>query len=294
MPSTRRPGSKRIFLYGLLLVLGIAFIVDLRFAGSFIAPAQCPVSLPPDFKLPVEKVRFPSASGAMINGWLVTKTNSRAVVVLMHGVHASRRKMLNRVPFLYNAGYSVLLFDFQAHGESLGKHITFGYLESRDATAAVGFVRQRFPGQKVASIGVSMGGAAELLAQPPLAVDAMVVESCYPTIQLAIEDRMIVWFGGLGPFVVPLLTWQLYPRLGIGLADLCPIAEVPRLATPKFFLAGDADPNTTAKESLALFAAAAEPKQLWMVHGAVHEDLHHFAPQPYETQVLAFLAKYLN
>jgi hypothetical protein len=35
-----------------------------------------------------------------------------------------------------------LLFDFQAHGESIGCHITFGYLEGRDAAAAVADKRQ--------------------------------------------------------------------------------------------------------------------------------------------------------
>ena len=41
----------------------------------------------------------------------------------------------------------VLLFDFQAHGESTGEHITFGYLE-RDAQAAIDFLR-RAPDEKV-------------------------------------------------------------------------------------------------------------------------------------------------
>jgi len=270
-------------------------VLDVLIGGAMIAPSQRRVPLPATTNYPIESVSFPSASGATIQGWLVPAKVSKGVIVLMHGVHADRRTMGGRVNFLHRAGYSILLFDFQAHGESLGKHITFGYLESRDATAAVAFARQRFPGEKIATIGVSMGGAAELLAQPPLAVDAMIVESCYPTIKEAIEDRMIVRFGPvLGELAVPLLTWQMEPRLGIGLDDLCPIHQVSKITVPKFFMAGDGDVNTTLKESRALFAAAAEPKQLWILAGARHEDLHHFAPQIYEQKVLAFLAQYLN
>jgi alpha/beta superfamily hydrolase len=51
----------------------------------------------------------------------------------MHGVRANRLSMVERARFLSYAGYSVLLFDFQGHGESTGQHITFGYLESKDA-----------------------------------------------------------------------------------------------------------------------------------------------------------------
>ena len=82
-----------------------------------------------------------------------------------------------------------------------------------------------------------------------------------------------------------------------GVAELgdrqVPIHEVPHLTTPKFFMAGDVDRNTTLKESRALYEAAAGPKQLWIVNGARHEDLHHFAPKEYETRMLAFLARYL-
>ncbi len=80
-------------------------------------------------------------------------------IILMHGVRANRLSMLDRARFLSHAGYAVLLVDFQAHGESTGEHITFGYLESRDAQAAVRFLRANAPDEKIGVIGVSMGGA---------------------------------------------------------------------------------------------------------------------------------------
>ena len=242
----------------------------------------------------VEPVAFPSTSGAVVQGWLIPAPNSRGVVILMHGVRTDRRTVLNRVGFLHLAGYSLLLFDFQAHGETTGRHITFGYLESRDASASVDFVRHTFPGQKIAVLGVSLGGVAALLAQPPLPVDAMIVESTYPTIEQAIEDRLMVWLGPWGKFGAPLLTWQLKPRLGIGVDDLYPIRGAARTSVPKFIMAGDADRNTMLPESRALFEAAAGPKQLWIVPGAGHVDLHEFDPESYERQVLGFLGRYLK
>lgn len=212
----------------------------------------------------------------------------------MHGVRANRLSMLGRARFLAHAGYTILLFDFQAHGESPGEHITFGYLESRDARAAVGFLRQRAPGERIGVIGVSMGGAAALLATPPLEADALVLEMVYPTIYQAIDDRLEMRFGKLGRALTPLLSWQLKPRLGFSTADLRPIDKVGNIRVPKLFIAGANDEDTRIEESRAIFAAAAEPKKLWVVNQAKHEDLLRFASQEYEREVLQFFDRYLR
>ncbi len=212
----------------------------------------------------------------------------------MHGVRGNRTSMLERARLLSHAGYAVLLFDFQAHGESPGNHITFGYLESRDARAAVSLLRTRAPGERIGVIGVSMGGAAALLATPALDADALVLEMVYPSIDQAIEDRLEIRFGKLGGVLAPLLRLQLKPRLGISPADLRPIDKVGSVHVPKLFIAGANDEHTRLEESRAMFAAAAEPKELWVVSGAKHEDLLGFAGQEYERRVLLFFDRYLR
>jgi len=139
-----------------------------------------------------------------------------------------------------------------------------------------------------------MGGACALLAEPALRVNAMVLESVYPTIQQAVADRLESRFGWPGKLGTPFLTWQLKPRLGFGSDDLCPIKQAGKITVPKFFIAGTADRDTTLQESKDLFDAAAEPKQLWLVEGAAHVDLHEFAKEEYEKRVLDFLAKNMN
>lgn len=283
MPPWKR--SLALVLVG--IILSAAFVWYM--GGTLVAPANHPIGNPPA-GLRAEDVTFPSASGAIIHGWFVPGQQRKGAVVLMHGVHADRRSLVARAEFLSHDGYAVLLFDFQAHGESAGKQITFGYLESRDATAAVEFIHEKLPGERIGVIGVSLGGAAALLADPPLPVNAMILESTYPTIYQATEDRMEARFGWLGKVATPLLTWQLKPRLGIGLDDLKPIEHAKKIAVPKFFIAGTADHDTTIDESKAMFAAAAEPKESWWIEGAGHVDMCQFAGDEYEKRVLAFLA----
>src|SRR5687768_1336506 len=150
--------------------------------------------LPPD--LNGRAVGFESPSGAAIRGWLLPGRKGAGAVALMHGFRGSRLDMLSRARFLSADGYTVLLFDFQAHGESTGERITVGYLESRDARAAVEFLRASAPGERVGVVGVSMGGAATLLAEPPVEAQAVVLEMVYPTIEQAVSNRLTMRLGG--------------------------------------------------------------------------------------------------
>jgi len=258
-------------------------------AGSVLtAPARAAIGeLPGDLK--GSDVRLPSGSGASLRGWFVPGVAGHGAVVLMHGVRANRLSMLARARMLHSAGFSVLLCDFQAHGESTGDRITFGYVESRDARAEVRFVRQRMPAEKVGVIGMSLGGASAVLAAPPLDADAMVLESVYPTIHDAVSDRLHARVGPLAVVLTPLLTVQLRMRLGIGEEQLRPIDHVAALRIPKLFIAGTADRSTTILESERLFQAAAEPKELWEVRGAGHQDLYGFAGAEYRVRVVRFL-----
>jgi pimeloyl-ACP methyl ester carboxylesterase len=261
--------------------------------GSLAAPQNRIIGeIPSD--LTGRGVQFKSQSGSMLQGWFIPGRNGMGTVILMHGVRANRLSMLNRARFLARAGYSVLLFDFQAHGESSGEYITFGYLESKDAQAAVEFLHQNNQRDKIGVIGISMGGAASLLATPSLEVDALILESVYPTIEEAISDRITMRLGRLGTIFTPLLTFQLKPRLGVGPEELRPIEKAAKVTLPKYFIFGTEDRHTRIDESRKLFAHAAAPKEAWAIDGAGHVDLHQFSQDEYEKRVLDFLARYLR
>lgn len=280
-----------------LLICGLAVslvFIAVWLAGNLLsAPVNQPVGeLPTD--LTGRAVQFPSSSGTTIHGWLIQGREGEGAVILMHGVRANRLSMLDRARFLARAGYSVLLFDFQAHGESAGQHITFGYLESRDAQAAVDFLRATLPREKIGVLGVSMGGAAFLLASPPLNVNAVVFEMVYPTMEQAIANRLKIRLGEWAGVLTPLLSWQFKPRLGVGTGALRPIDHAGEITAPKLFIAGAEDRHTTLEESRRFFTAAAEPKELWVVDGARHDDLHALARDEYERRVLSFFGRYLK
>jgi uncharacterized protein len=235
-----------------------------------------------------------SESGSTLRGWFIEGKSGQGAILVLHGVHASRLAMLQRAREFAAAGYAVLLIDFQAHGESPGRNITFGHLESRDARAAFDELRRRAPNERIGIVGVSMGGAAALLAQPPLPADALVLEQVYPTIDEALDNRLRLYLGPFAAWLEPGLERATSRRLQLDPAQLRPIEHIRDQHEPVFVIAGDVDRHSTLAQSRALFEAAGEPKQLWIVPGAAHVDLARYAPDEYARRVLGFFGRTLR
>lgn len=275
-----------------LLCLVLAGVTSWLIGGTLLAPACCSVGPPPK-QWTVESVTLKNKLGGKIAAWYVPAEGARATVVLLHPIRGNRRTMLGRATLLHDAGYTVVMIDMQAHGESPGEAITLGYLERYDAAAAVEFARAKDPRHRIGVIGWSLGGAAALLASP-LDIDAMVLEAVYPTVDEAVVDRLARRVGPLSHLVAPLLIWQLGPRLGINASDLRPIDHVAKIACPVLVAAGEGDEHTTIAESRRMFEAAVEPKEFVVFRGAKHEDFLAFDKELYKSRVLAFFAKWIN
>lgn len=275
------------------VLLGVAAVAagSWWMGGRLTAPANRPVPPPPD--LAAESIRIPEAGSAGLAAWWVPANPERGAVLLLHPIRVDRRSMLARARLLLPEGLSVLLVDLQAHGESPGEQITFGFRESDNARVALAWLRSRRPHARVGVIGNSLGGAAVLLGRQPIGVDAVVVEAVYPDIRRSLENRVRLRLGPLAPALAPLLVLQLRPRLGVGPDDLRPITGIARLGAPILVVAGQLDRHTTLAESEALFAAAAPPKELWVVAGAHHEDFLAKDPAGYRERVVGFLRRHL-
>jgi alpha-beta hydrolase superfamily lysophospholipase len=253
-------------------------------------PVQIRIGNPPA-DLNAQPVTFPSESGANVHGWWCPIQNGGGAVLLLPGIRANRLSMVDRARFLHRAGYSVLLIDFQATGETKSDHITFGWKESRDVLAAIHFVRQIDPTDRVAIVGSSLGGVAALLATPPLKVDALVLEEVYPTIEIATRNRMENYLCGVGRILTPILLNQLQWQLGIAASQLRPLDHIANVECPVLIISGEKDRNTRPSDTRMLVERARSPKQVWFVPNAGHVDLHRAAREEYETRVLAFLAQ---
>ena len=266
-------------------------ITSWMLGSQLVRPVNRPVPLPAGLAAQVVSLPGP---GYAIAGWWLNQGDDSPVVLLLHSIRADRSSMLPRAKLLLSHGFSVLLIDLQGHGETPGPTITLGWRESADVRAALGWLKSAAPSRRIGVIGCSLGGAAVLLGPQPSGFDAVVLEAVYPRVAGAIENRIRIRLGPLAPVLTPLLLVQFQPRLHISPGDMEPIRSIPRLGAPLLVVAGSRDQHTTLAESEELFRAGVQPKRLWVVNGARHQDFLAVDPSGYASEVIGFLLEYLR
>jgi hypothetical protein len=123
-----------MFVSGVAVLYGVGWQLSRPIPAS-VGPA------PPE--LQAESVEFPSESGSLSHGWLSRGATHGGAVLRLPAVRANRRSMVDRAQLLHAAGYSTLLIDFQATGESPGEIITFGDVCSRSSIVLFGLRDRR-------------------------------------------------------------------------------------------------------------------------------------------------------
>jgi uncharacterized protein len=271
-----------------------AFVLCVFLAGEMLSqPAHTKIGNTPA-DLAAQSVEIQTAYQEKVSGWVIQGKRNFGVILLLHGVRSNCWAMVNRARFLNKLGYSVLLIDLPAHGESSGEHITYGFHESEGVSATLSYIRQKFPTEKIGVIGTSLGAASFVLSHSSVKPDAVVLESMFPTIEDAVKDRLRLRLGALGEYLTPLLLWQLPLRVDVSTEQLRPIVAITSLHMAVLIAAGAMDEHTTLSETKHIFESANPPKELWIVEGAAHVDLHRFNTKIYEEKVSAFLDKYLH
>jgi len=185
-------------------------------------PSRVVTGLPPT-ELGGRNLTFQSGAGTTLSGWFFPGISDRGAILLLHPIRSNKRDMLPRARFLIHEGFSVLLVDLQAHGESSGKRITFGYREAKDVEAAIKKLKDLAPGEKIGAVGVSLGAASLLFSGEHNSFSAIVFESLYSTIDEAVTNRLKIYLGSPGSLLTPLLLSQLNWKLGIPPDKLRPI-----------------------------------------------------------------------
>jgi alpha-beta hydrolase superfamily lysophospholipase len=239
-----------------------------------------------------ERVRFVNSAGYALAGWLVPPRGERGVAVISHGFGTNRYEGEDMVPWLVAAGYGVFLFDFQGHGESEGPFTTVGLREVDDYLCAVRYLLGRLGTDvPLVGIGLSMGAAVAIMAAARCpAIRAVVADSAFATLERAVARSFRIFFH-LPPrlFARPTI-WFAERFTGGRVGQVMPIRAVAAIAPrPIFIVQGTEDAIVDPEDSLLLYAAAGEPKELWRVEGCGHVGVRALYPEEYRRRVLEWL-----
>lgn len=251
---------------------------------------------PAQYGLTYEEVTFPSRDGLTLRGWFISAPQAGGTVVFCHGHAGSMDPDVKYVPAFHERGYNVLMFDFRGHGRSEGQHVSMGYYERQDLLGAVDYLQSRGI-DRVGVLGFSMGGAVAMATAPHSeAIRAVVSDGGFARLSNAVAAG--VRERGLPDLLAPLVTHPIIWLMGLGLycspSEADPIRWVDKIAPRALLIIhGALDPFVTVEQARELYAAAGEPKEIWIVPEAGHRQVDRRHPEEYRHRVLAFFDQWL-
>jgi pimeloyl-ACP methyl ester carboxylesterase len=217
---------------------------------------------------------------------------------------------------LLEAGFDVFTFDFRGHGKSSN---TADYKprqwptarEVADCIGAFAYVQSVLAGEGLAEefgvFGISRGAGAAIHAMMGNeAAKCIVADGAFST-DLALESLMKKWayifakvkflYENHPPAFWRFLRWLLFLFATGKFKCRFPSVRkaIPRMSPrPMFFIHGERDSYIRAEQTQFLYALAPQPKFLWIVPSAKHNQGVIVAPDAYRARTVAFFERFLT
>ena len=261
---------------------------------------RLPITRTPNaFGLPAEVVHFEATDGVRLEGWTIPSDPAHPWILLCHGLGSNRADLLDVAASLHRASLNVFLFDFRGHGGSAGRVTSFGWYEQRDLEGALAFLGRQsdVPPQPYGIYGISMGGAVALMvAARDERLGAVAADSPYTTLEQTLGHHVGLLYPWLPkiPFVWFILTTYRL-RFGVWPSQVSPHAGAARISPrPLLLLQGDRDPRMPLEGTRAMFAAAGEPKELFVFEDGGHLEGFALDPSRYTDRLIRFFRTSLH
>jgi dipeptidyl aminopeptidase/acylaminoacyl peptidase len=289
----------KIAVYALAVILAVGVLCALRiaisnFRGELTDYKRWPskeISRHPERTgiTGLHEVSFTVRGGPTLSGWYAPSRN-RAAIVLVHGTGADRSSLLAETRILADAGFGALAIDLPGQGAS-GGQTKWGVPEREAILAALDWLAAQadVDPERIGGFGLSMG--AYVLTQ------AAVLDTRLRAVTLAACPNDVVEQNWVASSQWGLLSqlptyWAL--RASGQTLDMLPKNIIAGIAPRAVFLLGgtldEAVPEYMGRQ---LFAAAGDPKELWIVPEAGHGDYIHVSPQEYRTRLTDFFRRSL-
>jgi len=220
---------------------------------------------PAEVDLPADEVYFRNATGQRLRGWIFTAEESTQTILFCMGNTGNISLMLPYAKIFQDAGFEVLLFDYQGYGNSEGVASISSLLG--DATAAFDFLvdsRQRKPAD-IGVFGVSLGSLLALTVAVEKEAGAVAVEDVFiPQEQIDnLASRYIQKNDTIAQFAM-----TTFKALFLSRVD--PLQNVKKLKAPLFLLHGVNDWLLPPSGTMKVAKARTGLKRVWLMQETGH------------------------
>lgn len=227
---------------------------------------------------------------------------TKKTAVIVHGYTDNAVRMLP-IGYLYSRqlGYNILLPDLHAHGQSEGEAAQMGWLDRLDVQRWLVKAHELF-GDSIEMVvhGISMGAATTMMlsgdvssmnVRPPKCF----VEDCgYTSVWDEFKGELKNQFGLPSFPLLNVASWLCSVKYGWAFREASALEQVKKCTLPMLFIHGDADTFVPTWMVHPLYKAKPEPKELWLVPGAVHAVSYKENKTEYTRRVQDFVDKYIR
>jgi pimeloyl-ACP methyl ester carboxylesterase len=307
----------------IVLMVGLAALIlgrYVRICLNIMQDTPPPLAMGPvDFqRLEGEPVQFRSADGVSLRGMFLygdRKEKRKGMIVFCHEFGSDMFSCAHYCRPLLEAGFDVFTFDFRGHGKSSNSpdyepRQWPSNREVDDCVGAFAYVQSVLAGQglpeEIGVFAISRGAGAAIMAMAGNeAVKCIVADGAFST-DTTLESYMKRWakifakvrivYENHPPAFWKFLRWLLYlfgQRRFNAKFPSTRKAIVRMTPRPMFFIHGERDSYIRPEQTRFLYALAPQPKFLWIVPRAKHNQGVLMAPQEYRQRTVAFFDWFL-
>lgn len=211
------------------------------------------------FSLHHETVLLKTEDSLKLEAWYVdnrkmndSSNESKGTVILFHGHGGKKNDVIREAYSFFNLGYSVLLVDFRAHGNSEGNTCTVGFNESKDVRAAYNYIVDMGE-HNIILYGISMGAATILKAIEDNYVhpQKIILEMPFGTLHQAVKGRLLMMHLPQQPFASLLTFWGGIEQ-GFWAFNFKPAEYAKKVECPTLLQWGTNDKRVSQDETIAI------------------------------------------
>lgn len=196
-----------------------------------------------EFGIVAESLKLITEDELSIVAWKVEADNPKAIVILLSGIqNPSVTAFWGYSKMLMDHGYSSLLIEMRAHGDSEGNRVSLGMDEYLDVKAGVEYIKGDTKHEDVPIIvwGTSMGGTTAINAIGEIdEIDGLISCSAYSSWPDVFCDNMVNM--GMPSFIAaiekPFVSLYLGIAYGFDKLDINPLSEIQKLNGRPAFIA---------------------------------------------------------
>ena len=240
-------------------------------------PQRVIEATPDSVGLEYEDVYLTASDGTRIHGWHIPG-ESAVTLLWFHGNAGNISHRLDNILMLHQRlGVSVLIIDYRGYGLSEGRPSEKGIY--MDADAAFGYLTGELgldAEREVVLFGRSLGVGVAVEIATRHRVKGVMLESGFTSIR-----EMADASGSPLPISLVLTLFE---------ARYDSILKIGRVESPVMILHGDRDDTVPFWMAEKLYAAASEPKTLYPIRGAGHNDTVYVGGKAYLRALEEFIA----